>query len=793
MLQRLGRMRSGWAVAAVGALVASLLAVGTTTATAVTDTPDERSRVNVCVGEALEDRNFSDVPDDHIFHDAINCLAHYGVTIGSGDGTTFTPNEPVQRWQMMLFLTRALVPTGINLTSARDQGFTDIASMGAEARDAINLLATNGIARATPGRPFEPYAIVDRAEMAGLLVRLLDKAGSVVTFASNGDILLDANGDRIQTEPDDYFDDARDQVPRATDQAISAAYELGITTGADPTPAVGDAQPGLDFFYRPRGSVTRGQMAAFIIRTLGHTMARPKGISAWYDGEEIQVSLRDDNFRPIDDAPIDAFFIETEDVERAFTSRGDCDRDVRSVEDQADSIVCGIDDSDRTTDDEGELQLAAPDTVTDGDDTTVWIWTGNDRDDVDQDTELFRLDIKPAEQVRIAVRARVSADIRGSKARFGTTVTITVQLEDAHGNAVRFGKDGERPAEWEVTERELEETTVDGDIDDAGESTASIKRLFPARTETSDSSGKRTFTLRVPDPNRSTENSRTRTIHLVAGTNAPDVFVADSKLNPILESGSVPKPGEYFLEFSDAAPDLAQSVVTVTTTNRYLNVARDRIHNIAEVSAYDEYGEPLSAATFMLSSDKTTDLDATQSRSFPRSGMRRVSYFYEGRGYEVEELTATVDPDGSSGDAAALTATAHMFWPAITGQTDSVGQSSDAAAFTILFGDLNRGEIIVDINNTTGPGWPEGVVPHTVSYDDRDFFNVPRSGTTPQAVGSIEAFERVLATYLAVSPNSERGTGACLHWERLGRGSRAEISLWRLAENQLCDAINPGG
>ena len=29
---------------------------------------------------------FTDVSDNHIFHDYINCLAHYGVTTGTGDG-----------------------------------------------------------------------------------------------------------------------------------------------------------------------------------------------------------------------------------------------------------------------------------------------------------------------------------------------------------------------------------------------------------------------------------------------------------------------------------------------------------------------------------------------------------------------------------------------------------------------------------------------------------------------------------------------------------------------------------
>ena len=247
MLQRFSRLRKGWAALAVAALVASLLGVGATTATAVTDAPDEKSRVTVCVGDALTDRGFTDVSDNHVFHDAINCLAYYGITIGTGDGTTFSPEQPVNRWQMMLFLARATVPANINLTAARAQNFTDVATMGPEALDAIELLVTNGIATPASARTFDPYGIVDRTEMALLLTRLLDEAGSVVNFNSNGDVLLDANGDGSQSQPDDYFKDARDLVPVSADAAISAAYELGITTGADTTPASGTApaRPGL--------------------------------------------------------------------------------------------------------------------------------------------------------------------------------------------------------------------------------------------------------------------------------------------------------------------------------------------------------------------------------------------------------------------------------------------------------------------------------------------------------------------------------------------------------------------
>ena len=772
MLQRFSRLRKGWAALAVGALVASLLAVSATTATATTDTPDERSRVTVCVGEALDDWGFTDVSDSHIFHDAINCLAHFGITIGSGDGSTFTPDKPVNRWQMMLFLTRALDPANINLRAARAQNFTDLGNLNDEARDAIDLLVTNGIATAASARTFDPYGIVDRAEMAQLLVRFLDAAGSVVSFNSAGDILLDANDDGSQSEPDDYFKDARDLVPVAADDAISAAYELGITTGADPTPSVGAAQPGLDFFYRPRGSVTRGQMAAFIIRTLGHTMARPTGLSAQYDGSEIRVSMRDDDFEPVDDAPIDMFFIETEDDNRAFTSRRTC-ADVEFVDG---SYLCEIDSSDLTTNNDGEVSLTVPEPILEGTDTTVWVWTGRDGDEVGRGTELFRLDIEPSAESQGATRAEISTAFRGTKARFGTTVTFTVQLQDSNGRDVSMGENGEGPAEFELIQELLQEARVaDGDPDSDQE----VLSKTP-RTVRSDSSGRITFSMSVSDPSRvSTGDSRTRTFKLVPGDNAPSIFDVDEKLN---ESSGRSDGDVYYLEFSDAEPVLADAVVTLTTPNPYINApSSGSARNTAVVSVHNEYGEALSAATVSLESDKS-DIP-TRSLTVGRSGTRRFSYSYDGDGGVIETLTATVDPDGTSSTLPLDPVKAYVFWPVLTLERDTNGEM-----YVILFGDTDRDEIIVDIEpSNAGQEWPVNTprdpetVPERVVYDTNDRFDVQGpDDAEPRPVSGIEAFERALAEFLAKTPTDDTGTGACLEWSNFRRARDVtEFRLWR--------------
>ena len=773
MHQRSSRLRAGWAALAAGALVASLLAAGTATATAVTDTPDERSRVNVCVGAALEDQNFTDVPDDHVFHDAINCLAHYGVTIGSGDGSTYSPEEPVLRWQMMLFLTRALVPTGIDLRPARAQNFTDVGDLDAEARSAIDLMVTNGIATAATPRTFDPHGVVDRTEMALLLVRLLDAAGDVVEFASNGDILLDANGDGSQREPDDYFKDARDLVPAAADLAISAAYELGITTGADPTPAVGAAQPGLDFFYRPRGSVTRGQMAAFIIRTLGHTLARPSGLSAQYDGAEIRVSVRDASFEPVSGAPIDAFFIETEDAGLAFTSRRAC-ADVEFVDG---AYLCEIDSSDLETGSDGEVSLTVPESILDGHDTTVWIWTGRHGDKVDRGTELFRLEVEASAQTRGAAQARISTRFKGSKAKFGATVSVTVQLQDAQGRNVGAGTDGERPAEWEFFEEVLEEATatVDGKVD-AGEMLVEKTR---SRTLRSDSDGRVTFSLSIRDPVRVA--SRTKTFSLVGTNNAPSAVVADENLK--MTSGRT--GGEvYYLEFSDAPPVLADAVVTVTFPTPYINVfSSGSFRNIAVVSVRDEYGEALSAAKVGLASSLASDTNITaKSFAVGRDGVHRFSYSYSGSGGVVETLTATVDPDGDASTTNNLTATGarpltgHMFWAGLAPRDGGAGEK-----YAILFGDADRDEIVVDANDTDdGDDWPAGgdTEPVTIEYDDNDRLDALGRALRAGSTG-VDEFEEALAPFLAKTPTGDAGTGGCLEWANFNRArDTAEIQLF---------------
>ena len=271
------RRRSGWVVLAVCALTASLLAVGVTPATAVEEKADRLASTSACEGEAETDRMFTDVAEGHIFRDAINCLAYHGITVGTGDGTTFSPSRDVTRWHMALFIARAMKAAGVDLGAVVDAGFTDIGDAPAVSRDAINQLATNGvIPEAGTYRPNDPMT---RADTAIFLVGFLNKAAPNVTITEDGVIVLGTGS--AAAEADDHFADVRALSSPSVDRAAAALWELGVTTGTAQAAAVVDpTRAPLDVNYDPQRTVTRGEMAAFITRALAHTSLAPATTTA---------------------------------------------------------------------------------------------------------------------------------------------------------------------------------------------------------------------------------------------------------------------------------------------------------------------------------------------------------------------------------------------------------------------------------------------------------------------------------------------------------------------------------
>jgi hypothetical protein len=178
--------------------------------------------------------DFLDVPAGHLFHDAIERLFRSHVTAGCGGGN-FCPNDPITRAQMAVFLMRAEHGSGYTAPAATGTLFTDVPG-GSFGAGAIEQAASEGIFPAGGGT-FGPNIAVDRAEMAGLLLRAEHGPGYA------------------PPAPTGVFPDVPATHPAAA--WIERLFHDGITAGC------GGGN------YCPDDTSTRGQMAVFLVKTFG--------------------------------------------------------------------------------------------------------------------------------------------------------------------------------------------------------------------------------------------------------------------------------------------------------------------------------------------------------------------------------------------------------------------------------------------------------------------------------------------------------------------------------------------
>ena len=750
---------------AAGALVASLLAVVASPVGAqdpYSDKADNSTKLSACVGPAVEDQMFTDVSDAHYFKDAINCVAYYGITNGTDDdNSVYSPNRHVTRAEMAVFIARAAKVAGVDLGDAMDEGFTDIGDVWAEAQDAINRLASKDMIAA--GGAFRPGDDITRAEMASFLIGLLVKASPTVsTNSSTGALqLAGATPGSVTTSSDwNYFEDARSAVPAANDAQISALYELGIAKGRSAAAVQDDTKAPLDFNYEPRTTVNRGEMAAFITRALAHTSARPAGLSAQYDStsDQIVVSARDADFQPRHSVVVDMFRIETADADLAMNANGTCSTEVANI---VGTYECEIDNTDEETDNGGDIK----EQLDVDEDTTVWVWTGDHEDTFGSDTERFRLDIpQDAAAAKPAARAHVGTDFAGSKVHLGSTVVYTVQLQSGPGEATSVGVDGEKPAKYDVrlstfALRDSDSTTEGFQSERAGTTAIEVTTT----THTTDPDGKVEISVSAPaDPAPSDKHDKFQVDILIApGDNAPSggLFIGDATTVTAPVTGFVtvrsgfapadPNPGA--LTFSTERSTRATTgVVTVKSADDYVAASTRGATNRATVTVTDQYGDPISSASVMLTSSLAEVEFPRPTRLTVGDGSRTFRYERSSATAVTETLTATWDPDGD-GDAVAITGTATVEWAAL-GTTVTTGvtiQEFDKDTNTIFAGDA--GSTVV------------------FTYDSNDRFNVGPDGA--EAASTYAGFEKALAKELTLNTVISGSTARTVNTFTLTTGS----------------------
>ena len=188
-------------------------------------------------GESIEQQAFTDTAGS-VFRGAIDELAARGITFGCNPpaNTRFCPDNPVTRGQMAIFIVRAF-----NLGPASADFFFD--DNGKVYEDAANRLRQAGLTQGCgPGRYCGDNSIT-RGEMAAFLTRARNLP------AASRDFFVDDNNSIFEN-------------------GINRVAEAGITFGCNPPSNTN---------FCPTANVTRGQMAAFLIRALGGGVTPPPG------------------------------------------------------------------------------------------------------------------------------------------------------------------------------------------------------------------------------------------------------------------------------------------------------------------------------------------------------------------------------------------------------------------------------------------------------------------------------------------------------------------------------------
>jgi len=304
---------------------------------------------SACLGPARRSTRFTDVADWDA-DPAIRCATYYRITVGRTP-TLFAPTEEVPRWQMALFMYRALGPAGVDAPAESDQGFTDLGGLSEEARRAANAVAQLGIMPGAGKGRFDPQGLVSRRSMALILHSFLQSAVLQTGVTLGGDSA--ATG----------FTDL-DGLSTAERRAVGSLYALGVVRGA----AVGT--------FAPDDTVTRVQMMRLIARALAYTIVRPAGVSMQADrgtaderAVDLVISVRDADFLPVSGARVDIFF--ARDAGDAFTDAGRCVTGLLSP--LAGSQVCQVDRGDPATGPVGDLRMRITGIISG---QRVWAWSG---------------------------------------------------------------------------------------------------------------------------------------------------------------------------------------------------------------------------------------------------------------------------------------------------------------------------------------------------------------------------------------------------------------------------------
>lgn len=192
------------------------------------------STEDLCPADA--EQRFSDVGDDNVHADSVDCLAALDIALGRDDGR-FVPSQNVNRLQMASFTARLLSFGGVELPADPDDAFDD--DDGSVHELAVNQLVELGVIRMDTGevgRTFYARVWMKRDRMAAWMAR---------TYGL-------ISGSELPAASADYFSDDSAKHHDDINRLAEAGIVQGTTSGT----------------YEPRDGVRRDQMTSYLARTL---------------------------------------------------------------------------------------------------------------------------------------------------------------------------------------------------------------------------------------------------------------------------------------------------------------------------------------------------------------------------------------------------------------------------------------------------------------------------------------------------------------------------------------------
>lgn len=181
-------------------------------------------------GTSANAPQFSDVPQEKHFAEAVFDLAQRNVIGGYPDGT-FKPGNPITRGQAAAIITKMI---GLDTEKVKDPGFTDVTPANGYYK-AIAALAEKEIIGGYADGRYGPNDPIKRGQMASILVKAFDLPRYDIPESANP------------------FKDVKPFVSHSPN--ILVIHHLGITTGTSPTT------------FSPNASITRGQAAKLLKAT----------------------------------------------------------------------------------------------------------------------------------------------------------------------------------------------------------------------------------------------------------------------------------------------------------------------------------------------------------------------------------------------------------------------------------------------------------------------------------------------------------------------------------------------